>query len=113
MQLKDKVIVVTGGGSGIGRAMCLRFAKEGPAAIVVADINGEAASNAAAEVTSLSVAGAWGTKCDVTDEVQVKALVAEATARFGRVDLFCSNAGFAIGKDENAPDSDWTRSWDL
>src|SRR4051794_7068813 len=99
MQLADKVIVVTGAGSGIGRALCQRFAKDKPAAVVAADLNGEGAAETARAV--------GGTACtlDVTREEQVQALVQDTLARHGRIDLFCSNAGIAVGRDETSPDS--------
>lgn len=107
MKLANKVIVVTGAASGIGRALCLRFAKDKPAGIVAADRDAAGAAKTAADV------GGFAFTADVTDEEQVKALVAAATQKYGRVDLFCSNAGIAVGHDENAPDSDWLRSWNL
>jgi NAD(P)-dependent dehydrogenase (short-subunit alcohol dehydrogenase family) len=107
VQLKDKVIVVTGAASGIGLAMCRRFAAEGPAGIVAADRDGAGAAKTAEEVGGLPFT------LDATREPEVRALVDEATRRYGRIDLFCSNAGIAIGRDENAPDSDWNRSWEL
>ena len=107
MKLANKVIVVTGAASGIGRAMCLRFAKENPAGIVAADCDMAGAEQTARDAGGLAVAA------DVTIEDQVKSLVGTATKRYGRVDLFCSNAGIAVGQDENAPDSDWNRSWNL
>lgn len=109
MKLTNKVIVVTGGGSGIGRAMCQRFARDNPAAIIVSDRD---AAGAKQTVDSIgTVASAMTT--DVTDEAQIQSLVAEVTKKHGRIDLFCSNAGIAVGQDENAPDTDWMRSWNL
>jgi len=107
MQLNEKVIVVTGGGSGIGRALCLRFAQEQPAGIVVADLNEEAASAVATEVGGLAVS------CDVRDEAQIKNLVDQATQKYGRIDLFCSNAGIAFGGDENTPNDQWQLIWEV
>lgn len=107
MKLANKVIVVTGAASGIGRAMCLRFADENPAGIVSADRDMAGAEQTARDVGGIAV------ETDVTIENQVKALVDTATKNYGRVDLFCSNAGIAVGHDETAPDSDWNRSWNL
>ena len=112
MKLNNRVIVITGGASGIGLAMGRRFAKEQPAAIVVADLNATGAATAAAAIGKLGVP-TLGLAVDVTREDEVKALVDKATGEFGRVDLFCSNAGIAVGQDENAPDADWNRSWNL
>ena len=96
MKLTNKVIVVTGGGSGIGRAMCQRFARDNPAAIIVSDRD---AAGAKQTVDCIgAIASAMTT--DVTDEAQIKSLVAEVTKKHGRIDLFCSNAGIAVGQDE-------------
>jgi NAD(P)-dependent dehydrogenase (short-subunit alcohol dehydrogenase family) len=103
MKLAGKVIVVTGAASGIGQALCRRFAAEKPAGIVAADLNA-----AGAQVTAHEVGG-LGLGIDVSDEAQVKSLVDQATARYGRVDLFCSNAGIISRQD--ASDLQWQRSW--
>lgn len=115
MELRDGVIIVTGGGSGIGAAMCRRFATESPRAIVVADIDGDAASavadririHAPASVTVVSRA------LDVGDGSRVGALVAETHLEHGAVDLFCSNAGVATGMGVEAPDEVWERIWQV
>jgi NAD(P)-dependent dehydrogenase (short-subunit alcohol dehydrogenase family) len=107
MKIHGRVVVVTGAGSGIGRAMCLRFAQEGAAGIVAADLNAEAAAATAREVNGLPFA------VDVTDEAQVQALVNAAIARYGRIDLFCSNAGILQSRGEDAPPEEWQRSWNV
>jgi NAD(P)-dependent dehydrogenase (short-subunit alcohol dehydrogenase family) len=107
MQVSGKVIVVTGGGNGIGRALCRRFAAERAKAIVVADVNGAAARQVADEV------GGTAASTDVSREAEVAALVAETIARHGAIDLFCSNAGIAINGDEHTPDAEWSRCWDV
>src|SRR6266581_3972362 len=91
MKLLNKVVIVTGGASGIGRALCRRFAAEGARAVLVADRDAAGAAAVAAEI------GGTGVACDVADEPQIAALVARAEAEHGRVDLFCSNAGIATG----------------
>ena len=105
MELKGKVVVVTGGASGIGRALCRRFAQEGAAGVVVADINGDDALAVASEFDGLAVS------TDVSREVDVVALVDKATAAFGPVDLFCSNAGIGVGRGLETPDEDWDLIW--
>ena len=107
MVLSSKVIVVTGGGNGIGRALCRRFAAEGAAALVVADIDGAAAAAVAREVDGDAMTA------DVSREAEVVRLVDQTIARHGRIDLFCSNAGIAVHGGEESPDEDWKRSWDV
>ena len=87
MELRDKVVVVTGGASGIGTGLCRRFREEGVRGLVIADLNGEAAAELAEELDGTSYA------LDVRDESAIAAMVAETEAEFGQIDLFCSNAG--------------------
>ena len=89
-------VVVTGGASGIGRALVERFASAGARAIVVADVDGVGAKSVAASVASDDVE-ALAVTCDVSDPSAVVALIDEAEAAFGVVDLFCANAGVAGG----------------
>ncbi|HXY34119.1 MAG TPA: SDR family oxidoreductase [Planctomycetaceae bacterium] len=107
MELSGSVIVVTGGASGIGRALCQRFAKEEPRGIVVADLNEQGAKAAAEEVKGIGVA------CDVAAEDQIVKLVRRAEEAFGPIDLFCSNAGLATKGGAEAPDADWQLNWDV
>jgi len=107
MELKGSVAVVTGGASGIGRALCQRLAAEGARGIVVSDMNEKGAQAVATEVKGLSVG------CDVGSEAQIIDLVRRAEEAFGSIDLFCSNAGLATRGGEEAPDADWQRNWDV
>lgn len=107
MEMQGKVIVVTGGASGIGAALVRRFAQAGAAGLVVADREAAAAEAVAAEVGGLAV------PTDVTQEAEVQALVSRATERFGRVDVFCSNAGLGRGGGLDAPNAQWQTMWDL
>jgi NAD(P)-dependent dehydrogenase (short-subunit alcohol dehydrogenase family) len=114
VELRDRVAVVTGGASGIGAALCRRFAAEGARGVVVADRDVEGAESVAEAIGGLAV----GT--DVAVEADVRHLVARATERFGAIDLFCSNAGVALGAGIGgteagpfAPDDAWTRSWEV
>jgi NAD(P)-dependent dehydrogenase (short-subunit alcohol dehydrogenase family) len=103
MELAGKVAVVTGGASGIGRALALRFAEEGAAGVVVADLDRAGADAVAGAIGP----GAVGVGCDVADEAEVEALVDRAEDAFGPVDLFCANAGVAVGTDPASPDAEW------
>jgi len=105
MHLNQKVVVVTGGGSGIGRALCRRFAAEG-ARVVVVDIDPAAAAAVAREIGALAIGGA-----DVGDEQMMTRVVAEVLHQRERIDLFCSNAGIAVDGDEQTPTADWDRCW--
>jgi NAD(P)-dependent dehydrogenase (short-subunit alcohol dehydrogenase family) len=111
MELADKVVVVTGGAHGIGRALCERFAREGARGVCVADLD-EPAGRAVAEAI-----GGLFVRCDVRDEAQIKALIAATEQHFGPIDLFCSNAGIAIGDPDGsaagASNADWTRIWEI
>src|SRR5919201_4579589 len=103
MKLSDRVVVVTGAASGIGRALAHRFAAEGARGVVVADLDGAGAQDVAAALGDRAL----GVACDVTVEGEVVDLVAEAERVFGPIDLFCANAGVAVGTDEATPDADW------
>jgi NAD(P)-dependent dehydrogenase (short-subunit alcohol dehydrogenase family) len=107
MELRNKVAVVTGGGNGIGRALSRRFAAEGAAGVVVADLDGDAAARVAEEIGGLAVT------TDVSVEADIVRLVDAATTRYGRVDLFCSNAGIGVDGGAEASDADWQRIWQI
>lgn len=107
MELTGRTAVVTGGGSGIGRALARRFAAEGAKAVVVADIDGDAAAATAEEV------GGLGLRVDVADEAEVQHLVRTAEDAYGPIDLFCSNAGIGGGGGVEAPDDEWQRIWGI
>jgi NAD(P)-dependent dehydrogenase (short-subunit alcohol dehydrogenase family) len=102
MELKDQVAVVTGGASGIGRALARRFAAEGARGVVVADLDGAGAERVAEELGERALA----VECDVTDPAHADALVGATERAFGPVDLFCANAGVAVGIDMASP-SEW------
>ncbi|HWS73976.1 MAG TPA: SDR family oxidoreductase [Quisquiliibacterium sp.] len=108
MELKDKVVVITGGSGGIGRAMARAFLAQGAKAIMLADLDEAAVKAAAKEI------GCDGMACDVTQESQVQALVKATMDKHGPIDLFCSNAG-AGGKGvlTDAANEVWQKQWDL
>ena len=113
MELRDRVAVVTGGGGGIGEGLCRAFAAEGARAVVVADIDGDAAERVAKDIDAAAEGGtrALGLEADAGSEPDVIALVARTEEEFGPVDLFCANAGIiAVGGVEVA-DEVWERMW--
>ncbi len=107
MEIQGKVVVVTGGASGIGRALCVAFAQAGARGVVVADLDAAGAAAVAAEVGGLAV------PTNVADPAAVQHLVDLATAHFGQVDVFCSNAGIITRSDADAPVATWQRHWDV
>jgi NAD(P)-dependent dehydrogenase (short-subunit alcohol dehydrogenase family) len=107
MNLLDKVIVVTGGANGIGRALCRRFAAEKAKAIFVADINEAGATSVAGEIHGTPV------KVDVAREADLHRLVKQVTDKYGAIDLFCSNAGILLPGGEETSDADWQRIWNI
>jgi NAD(P)-dependent dehydrogenase (short-subunit alcohol dehydrogenase family) len=107
VQVRDAVVVVTGGGSGIGAALCRRFAAEGARRVVVVDRDAASADNVAAEISGV------GAALDVTDPRAVADLVAQTLARDGRIDLFCSNAGITTGIGLDDPDDLWHRAFEV
>lgn len=109
MQFKDASVVITGAGSGIGAAIARRAAKMG-ARVCVSDLDGDKAAAVAAEFGGMAVA------CDVRDEAQVQALVAEAERDQGSVDIFVSNAGLGGGNPSHAASQDddmWMLNWQV
>jgi len=98
MKLKDKVALVTGGGSGLGRAIALLYAREG-ARVVVNDINLEAAQKTVEEMGDAKPRG-LAVRADVSDSAQVKAMFDEIAKGFGRLDILVNNAGIAEATGE-------------
>ena len=90
MKLVGRVVVITGAGSGIGRAMALRFASEG-ARVVAADRNGPGVEETAALVQAAG-GEAVASTVDVAQPAEVHALVEETIIRWGRLDILCNNA---------------------
>lgn len=107
MELTDKVVVVTGAARGIGFALARRFADAQPRAVVMVDIDEERLHASAREIGASAVA------CDVSSERNVESLVSQVESAHGRIDLYCSNAGIAIGGGPEASDEDWQRIWDV
>src|SRR6202521_5094700 len=105
MDVTGRVVVVTGGAKGIGRALATRFASAGAEAVVVADLDADGAAAAARAI------GATAVGCDVSRESDVKQLVDQVVAEHGRIDIFCSNAGIAVGGGPETPNEEWQRIW--
>ncbi|MDH3994619.1 MAG: SDR family oxidoreductase [Gammaproteobacteria bacterium] len=107
MELNNKVAVITGGGSGIGKALAARFMAEGARQVVVVDIN---ADNAAAVAREL---GCVAMTADVSVEADIARLIADTESKIGPIDLFCSNAGVGLGESLASPNAEWQLSWDV
>mgnify|MGYP001569869291 FL=1 len=107
MELENKIIVITGAGSGIGRALAIRFKAEGAKQIVAVDINGENAQATAEMIDGVAMTA------DVSNEDDIVRVIEETETQIGPIDLFCSNAGVGMGPDLNSPNSHWQISWDI
>jgi NAD(P)-dependent dehydrogenase (short-subunit alcohol dehydrogenase family) len=107
MVISDKVIVITGAAHGIGRALAVRFAAGNAKRVVLADVDGDTAKSVAAQIGCVAV------RCDVSVEDDVKRLVDLVEADHGRIDIFCSNAGIAVGGGPEAANDDWQRIWEV
>jgi len=109
MRFTDRVVIVTGGVSGIGLAAAKAFGTEG-ARVVVADINQQKADEAVQAIKAAGAPDAWASACNVSDAAQVEATVKGAVERFGRVDVIVNNAGLMFFKPiEQLSEEDWQR----
>jgi NAD(P)-dependent dehydrogenase (short-subunit alcohol dehydrogenase family) len=112
MNVHGKVVVVTGGANGIGRALCERFHKEGAKKVIVADIDSAGAHEVARSIEGVAMS------CDVSKELDIANVVAETETHIGPIDLFCSNAGVFhrdpdLDNAASAPDEVWARDWSI
>jgi len=107
LKVSEKVVVVTGGASGIGRALCARFVAEGARTVVVADVDEGRARSVAAAIGGAAVPRT----VDVAEERQVASLIDDTEERWGPIDLFCSNAGIFSREGLEAPDERWDLTW--
>ena len=107
MELKDKIVVITGAGSGIGRALAIRFHAEGAKKIVCTDINLANAEETAAMVNGVAMSS------DVAKEEDIIRVIEDTEANIGPIDLFCSNAGVGFGERIDSPNAEWQAIWDI
>ncbi len=107
MELMNKIVVVTGGASGIGRALCRRFKAAGAQAVVVVDMNAAGAETVAAEIGGVAMTA------DVSKESDVLHVINQTERDIGPIDLFCSNAGIARSGGVETPDKAWQKSWEV
>ncbi|MCH9748914.1 MAG: SDR family oxidoreductase [Alphaproteobacteria bacterium] len=107
MELKDKIIVVTGAAAGIGRALCVAFASEGAKVIVCVDQDISGARKTSNLINGIAI------ECDVSSERLIADLIAKVEKKLGPIDLFCSNAGALIEGGLEASNEDWQRLWEV
>lgn len=107
MQIKNRIVVVTGAAGGIGRALALCFHKAGAKRVICADIDGEGAAATARDC------GGIGRQVNVAVEREIEALIKDVEAQEGPIDLFCSNAGISVPGGPEVPNDDWQRIWDI
>lgn len=107
MEIKDKIVVVTGAASGIGRALAERFAKEGAKLVVCADVNGDGAAATAKPI------GGVAFTTDVSKEADIQRMIETVEREHGPIGLFCSNAGIGIGGGAEVANEGWQRIWDI
>ena len=107
MQLKDKIAVVTGAGSGIGKALVDKFITEGAATVIAVDINEHNVKKTAQHPNCKAMTA------DVTREADIIRVIEETEANYGKIDLFCSNAGILTGASEQASLDQRQQCWDV
>jgi NAD(P)-dependent dehydrogenase (short-subunit alcohol dehydrogenase family) len=110
MDLDGKVVVVTGGASGIGRAMARRFHAGGANVVVVVDRDAAGAVAVAEELDAVRPGSALGLSCDVSVEADVVGVIDRVREEHGLIDLYCANAGVGVGTDLESADDDWQAS---
>jgi NAD(P)-dependent dehydrogenase (short-subunit alcohol dehydrogenase family) len=112
MRLKDKISIITGAASGIGKATALVFAREG-AKVMCADINAEGAEAVARQIADTG-GEAESIKVDVAVEAEVKEMISQTVARWGRLDVLYNNAGIGWGMPvTQVSEEDWDRLMDI
>lgn len=107
MDIRGRIVVVTGAAGGIGRALALRFHEAGAKRIICADIDGAGAAATAEAVDGIA------RQVNVASEQEIKALIDDVETQEGPIDLFCSNAGILLRGGPEVPNDDWQRIWDI
>ena len=107
MDIERKVVVVTGGASGIGKAVGKLMVNKGADKVFLADLNEKLLNKTAEEIGAIPIV------CDVSNEESVKALVNEVTLKNRVIDIFMSNAGIYVEGDENTLNQEWMRNWSI
>lgn len=107
MDIKDRIVVVTGAAGGIGHALAKTFAQAGAKKVVCADLNLEGAEATAREI------GGVARQVNVGKDEDVKALIDDVESNVGPIDLFCSNAGIMVPGGPEASNEQWQRIWDI
>jgi len=107
MDIREKVILITGAASGIGAAMARRFATDGAGMVIVTDIDAVAVAAVADEI------GGAAFVLDVTDETRTAGVIAEVEESYGRLDLLCLNAGIPTDGSVDASNEDWQLTWEV
>lgn len=114
MELHDKVVMVTGAGSGIGAALCRRFAAESPSSITLADVNGDAVASVAGEIAErFPLVRVHTAVVDVARENDLVGVIEETSEREGMIDLYVGNAGIGTGAGIEAPSDVWRSIIDI
>ena len=107
MDIERKVVVITGGASGIGKAVGKLMLNKGADKVFLADLNENLLNKTAEEIGAIPIV------CDVSNEESVKALVNEVTLQTKVIDIFMSNAGIYVEGDENTLNQEWMRNWSI
>ena len=107
MEVRDKVVVVTGAANGIGRALAKRFSEEGANKIIIADLDEQGLKRVETET------GAESFKTDVASEADIKQLIELCERKYGGIDLLCNNAGIGVNGGPEVPNEDWQKIWEI